>query len=342
MGFTSEILTDVLSQVDPGSDVIEAARLRRDAVLQIASAFPGALKTYWSGSIAHRTANFDTDADCGVVLDRRVWSDLGPDGEGVGPNDIVEAVRTFVRERIAAEYPELKTRLTKRAIKFTFHSPVGAEQLDPTADLIVALERAGTAPGRWIPNRETASWDPSHPEKHTELLTADPAALRRRRQKAIRLGKAQIKQAADPALCSFNIEALALEAVVEERGLGESLFDLFDYGATDLARRNTPDPAGVSPSIKPLVKRTIAARRMKNNAELVAEALENDDDEVVVTGALAKLFPSYVSPIAGSKEGYAAALRSGNSAFGLSGLAAAPGAARLKPTRAFGDDIPRP
>ena len=37
------------------------------------------------------------DADCGIVLDRRTWKSLGPDGDNIGPNDVVEDVRQFVR-----------------------------------------------------------------------------------------------------------------------------------------------------------------------------------------------------------------------------------------------------
>lgn len=71
----------------------------------------------------------------------------------------------------------------------------------------------------WIPNTEADRWDPSHPEKHTELLTAEPKHLRVVRARAIRLAKAEYKRTATPPLCSFNVEALGWMFV--EPGMGE-------------------------------------------------------------------------------------------------------------------------
>jgi hypothetical protein len=59
------------------------ARERRRRVLKHAKSFPGIRGTFNSGSIAHGTANSDLDADCGVILDRRTYPDLGPDGDEV-------------------------------------------------------------------------------------------------------------------------------------------------------------------------------------------------------------------------------------------------------------------
>ena len=97
---TASYLNDVHAELAPSDDTLAAARSRRDEVLAEARSYSGALRIYISGSIAHRTANQDTDADCGVVLDRRSYPRLGPDGEREGPNQIVEDVRELLRERL--------------------------------------------------------------------------------------------------------------------------------------------------------------------------------------------------------------------------------------------------
>ena len=91
---TASYLNDVHAELAPSDETLSAVRSRRDEVLAKAKDYPGNLRTYISGSIAHRTANHDTDADCGLVLDRRAYPNLGPDGEGEAPNQIVEAVRS--------------------------------------------------------------------------------------------------------------------------------------------------------------------------------------------------------------------------------------------------------
>src|SRR4051812_25596450 len=86
MGYTRPMLIDIRMQLAPDDAVIKEARARRDAVLGAASTFPAVLRTFFSGSLAHGTANCPVhrrdkglDADCGVVLDRRFWTWLGPD-----------------------------------------------------------------------------------------------------------------------------------------------------------------------------------------------------------------------------------------------------------------------
>ena len=338
MGHTNQILEDVLRQLHPGDEVIAAARERRDEVLAVASKYKGCLRTYWSGSIAHRTANFDTDADCGMVLDRRTYPVLGPDGEGKGPNDTVEDVRQFLRERLKPDHPDIAFRVTKRAIQITYHEPL-PDGTDPQVDLIVTLTRKAPQRGLWIPNTELDDWDASHPECHTDLLTAEPRALRQKRARVIRLAKGENGERSEKALCSFNLEALALESVEEGSGLGVTLAEFFEYGAADLEQRLTPDPADVSPPIKTLIERTKAARRLDRAARLVREALDNDDDECAVRDALAKLFPTYVVQCTPSDKDMRAALQRGGTDFTPAGLLAlGQTRERQRTTRAYGED----
>ena len=290
---TAAFLNEIHAELAPSDDTLSAARSRRDEVLAKARTFPGALRTYISGSIAHRTANHDTDADCGLVLDRRSHPKLGPDGEGEGPNQLVEEVRQLLRDRLKEDHPDMRFRVTKRAIKVSFNEPLD-DGTDPSVDLIVALTRKDQ--GLWIPNTETKGWDASDPEYHTKVLTDDPAELRRVRAKVIRLAKGWNTQYSEPGLCSFNIEALALKCITEEHGVPDGLAELFRYAASDLKKRLTPDPAGVSKPIKLLIDRDTVVGRLQRAAKSMREALDNDDDKTKVQEAMAGLYWQYVAP----------------------------------------------
>ena len=187
------MLQEVDARLRLSPNLLSAARARQKRVQAVAASFTGWLRNYEAGSLAHGTPIFTpiftADADCGMVLDRRSYPRLGPDGEGEGPSAILEEVRTHVLEALRPDYPSIRFRITKRAIKITFHDPL-ADGSDPTVDLIVALTRKD-AEGLWIPNTEQERWDPSHPERHTELL-ADPSdPLREARALAIRLAKGE-------------------------------------------------------------------------------------------------------------------------------------------------------
>ena len=337
---TASYLNDVHAELAPSDDTMSAARSRRDEVLSEAKKYPGALRTYRSGSIAHRTANQDTDADCGVVLDRRSYPKLGPDGEGEEPNQVVEDVREFLRDRLKKDHSEIRFRVTKRAIKISYNEPLGDES-DPSVDLIVALNRKGQ--GLWIPNNEAQDWDASDPEYHTKVLTAEPAGLRRVRAKIIRLAKGWNTQFTEPGLCSFNIEALALTCIEEEHSIPDGLAEFFRFAASDLKRRLTPDPAGVSKPIKLLKDRDTVVRRLQRAAKLMRDALENDDDKTKVQEAMASLYWKYVNAPAGSdsKATFASAIRSGQPLLGVSSGALSLGntsTTSLKQTRSYGSE----
>src|SRR2546422_11651945 len=98
---TGKVLKDVRAQLAASDTVLQLARDRRGLVLDAAMTFPEALRKYNSGSIAHWTANSDLDADCGIVIDRRKYPELGPDGDAVGPTGVVHRVAEMVA-------PELK------------------------------------------------------------------------------------------------------------------------------------------------------------------------------------------------------------------------------------------
>lgn len=337
MGFTNKILKEVRDELAPPDDVLTAARQRRDDLLRIARNFPGVLRTYRSGSIAHGTANADLDGDGGAVLDRRAYPELGPDGDGVGPIAVVDEMLNFISADVRLLYPDVEFELTKRAIQVIINEKV--EGFDPSVDLIVALTRK-EEPGLWIPNREKDDWDASHPEKHTELFTSGGRVLVRTRARAVRLGKGWDCQYEERALSSFNFESLAYEAVTDGMDESEALAATFRHGATTLAVSNTLDPTDVSPPIKLLLDRATVVDRLTKAAEIMERALDNDEDEDEVREALGDLFWEYVKPPTGStsKSAYAHALTSNQGlAVGAGGLTLHGAGTSLKRTRAHGD-----
>lgn len=328
------LLHGVRQDIQADMSVLREARRRRDRVRSLAERYQGALRSFASGSLAHATVNRPVnDADSGVVLDRRSWPELGPDGGGVGPGAIVRGMAAFILAGLCEEWPAVTCEITKRAILFEFHDPLGAEdpQEDPSVDLIVAVTRRDQ-PGLWIPNVDRDRWDPSDPERHTELLTADPADLRVFRARILRLTKAAIAVDGDQrVLISFNVEALAYYFVTEvQPTLIDGLHEFLSAAAASIGREPTPDPAGVSPPIKlpEGISREQAAARLGFFAACAGEARRNRYDEEPALSALRRLFPEQLASAPRSrKDELAAALAVGNAGPVV--------------TRAFGRDIPK-
>ena len=343
MGFTAQLLDDIRAQFAPDQDSLDEARARRETVRDAALTFNGGRRTFPSGSLAHGTANCPVhlrdkglDADCGVVLDRRVYPWLGPDAAtGEGPTEIVEDLRFHIQEQVARTYPKVAVTTTKRAILLEFHTPLPSGQ-DPTVDLVLGLDRVG-AQGLWIPNTETDEWDASDPEGHTSLLTAEPKSLRVTRARTIRLAKAENKRVPDPLLCSFNIEALALMCVAPGAGVPQALVRLWRDGAVDLRVRLTPDPAGVSAPIK-CRDRYAAADRFDIAASRLESALAYDDDESWVRQELATLWPEFVAGSRGelTKARAVAAAKTKSLSVTTAGVLSAGSGLELKNPRSFG------
>lgn len=348
MNYTSQYLDDVRRQIAPDDVAIKEARTRLDAVLELAETFPGSRRTFRSGSLAHRTANCPVhhrdaglDADGGLVLDRRTWTRLGPDSVAAeGPNATLDKLADHVCRGLRKQWPAVELEVTKRAILVAFNAPLPAGE-DPTADLVLALDRIGEA-GLWIPNTEEDAWDPSDPEEHTRLLTADPRALRLTRQHAVRLAKAENKRDGNAPLCSFNLEALALMFTQVDMDDAAALVALWEKGADDLERRLTPDPAGVSAPIK-VADRRYAVERLRFAAWHLRTAMDRDWDEEHVRSRLYVLWPEFVPAKSGgqTKARLVAASRTPGTSvrYGASGLvtAATAGTAAVKTTvRSFG------
>lgn len=145
----NDVLEEIRQEISASDDDLREARKRRDLVLKAAASFPGTLRTFKSGSVAHGNVNNPVDdADGGMVLDRRVYVELGPDSaDGEGPEDIVNEVRDHVMGIVRETYPKARSRLIKRATLIRFNEP-NADGVDPSIDL----------EGLWIPNRDKDDW----------------------------------------------------------------------------------------------------------------------------------------------------------------------------------------
>ncbi|MEN3539355.1 hypothetical protein AAH991_29885 [Microbispora sp. ZYX-F-249] len=335
MGHTADLLSSVRTQIDADDVPLKEARTRLQLVRDVAEGFPGSLRTYASGSLAHHTMNRPvTDGDGGLVLDRRCYPRLGPEGGNETPSEVAGELCALLGPAIREMYPKARCGTSKRGPKLWFNAPVNGQ--DPTVDLVVALTRRD-GDGLWIPNLEKDRWEASHPEGHVALFNAGPASLRQTRRIVIRLLKAWNKQYSSPGMSSFHLSALAWEFIVSGLGVPTALHTVLDRAATRISRGYaTPDPAGVSAPLKLLLGREIVASRLRKAADAVAEAIEHDTDEVAVQMALHKMFWKYIDdPTGGGLARTADLLRQRRpvptTALGLGGAAAL-----VVPTRAYG------
>jgi hypothetical protein len=335
MGHTQDILDDVRSRTDAHPEPLAEARTRLALVRDIAITFPGARRTYPSGSIAQRTFNHPVrDGDGGLVLDRRTYPELGPDGGGETPKKVTEELCALLGPAAREVYPKARCGTSKRGPKIYFGRPVDGQ--DPTVDLVVALTRR-TGSGLWIPHLEKNTWEASDPERHVELFTSGSQTVRRTRRRTVRLLKVWNRQYTEPGFSSHNLTVWAWEFIEPGMGVATALAAVLAKAAARVeAGRATPDPAEVSPNVKLLVPRSTAARRLRTAADAIAEALEHDDDRDAVLSALSRVFYKYIDdPAPAGLAGKAAALRRNvpvpTAALGLGGPPAL-----VRPTRAYG------
>jgi hypothetical protein len=338
--YAEKLIEEVHRDIAVDDRLLKEARRRRNLVTGTAVKFPGALRSYSSGSVAAGLVIHDVeDADGGLVLDRRVYPDLCPDGDGVGPTRIVGDVADYVLAGVRGQYSDAEVEIGRRSIKVSFNEDFDGH--DPYVDLIVALTRREN-PGLWIPQLEDEIWDASDPEKHTELFVSKSIAksLRVYRARVVRLGKACLKQDDEPAIASFHFGALTLKHISEPvpETLIEGLQRVFERGASELGSgSDTEDPAGVSDPIKLDQPRYRVVERLNGFARGLQEAIDHSDDEDAARDALSRILPDYIDPPKGSaKHSIASELRRGSS-----GLAVAtgfgPSAAQAKKPRSFGD-----
>jgi hypothetical protein len=339
MGYTEDILHDIRRQIDAHPDPLAEARARLELVRTIAITFPGALRTYRSGSLAQHTFIHPVgDGDGGLVLDRRAYPELGPEGGGETPAEVTTDLCSLLGPAVRETYPNARCSTSKRGPKITFGQPV--DDQDPTVDLVVALTRKEGA-GLWIPNLKTNRWEASHPGRHVELFTSGGDGLRRTRRRTIRLLKAWNKQYNEPGFSSHNLTIWAWEFIEPGMGIPTALSTVLTEAAARVdAGKATPDPAGVSPNVKLVVSRMPASRRLHTAAEAVAEAIEHDDDRNAALSALSRMYYTYIDdPMSDGLAGKVAALRRSSVTTAMLGISGQ--STLVRPARAFGDVLPR-
>ena len=321
-------------------DSLSAAKTRQNDVFSAAITFPGSLRTYRSGSVATRFTNHPvSDADGGLVMDRRSFPALGPEGQGELPATLVEDLRDCIRPILKADYPDVVIKLMKRGLLIEFNEPLASGE-DPTVDLVLGLNRVEGG-ALWIPNLDQNRWDASHPERHVQLFTTGSDGLRQTRRHVVRIAKAQVKQFVEPAVCSFNIAALAWECISFAEPIDAALHRFFDYAATELANRLTADPAEVSPAIK-VKDRGLAVKRFRKTADSSQLAIDAGDDDLKVLEALTDFgdFWKLIEPLTGSSNSaISSAIASGSALWidSLGGLHTdSIGSTTVKPTRSYG------
>jgi hypothetical protein len=332
-------LDAIRREIEVPIHVLKEAQDRRNFVLEIADQHEATRAVYASGSVAHGTTNKPLeDADCGNKVNRRyeIFRRFGPDGDGESPEEFIQLYADFILRRLIVAYPNATVDLgdNKRSIPFKFNQPVEFDdwgQVDPYVDFIVGLERVD-APGIWIPNRETAGWDPADPELHTKLMTGrDPKPLRVNRARLLRLAKRAVKRDATnggrAVMCSWNLSALALELVKETAPIAAGLATFLRGAAESIALRLTEDPA---PAVEePIglpdgVTQEFASDRLHEMADIVERARRADTSQAARL-YLAELYGPEVEAIRerddqslrrANRAGDASAL---GSALGLSG-----------------------
>lgn len=309
MSETAGHINDIQKQTNADDVALTEARARRDVTLAAGRTFGGIAGSYVSGSVAAGVATDKVeDADGGLIADRRCFPTLGPDADDESPVEVVCDLQEHIGPVVRDSYADAVVKKMKRGLRVFMNDPL-ADGQDPYVDMVFGLQRKAE-PGLWIPNMDAGRWDPAHPQKHVELLTTGVQDLRTLRARVIRLGKVWNKQFAEPALNSFNICALGLEAITQVTAIEDALLALFDHAATLLAIRRTDDPAGVSGPINLEKPKDAVVKRLRDARDALAEALDHDDDPDAVQAAMHRVYGTYVpEPTVDSKAELARRLR---------------------------------
>jgi hypothetical protein len=168
MSETANRLEDVEKEISAEDAALDEARRRRREALGVSAGVRGVLGTYASGSVAMGVVNDPVeDADGGIILDRRQYPGLGPDGGG-DTRDTVAELHELVGPVIREIWPRATVHDMNRGITVRMHAPLFSGG-DPYVDVVVAMNRKD-APGLWIPNLAASCWDASHPQRHVELM----------------------------------------------------------------------------------------------------------------------------------------------------------------------------
>lgn len=284
-----QILNEARRSIEVSDAELDEARKRRSVIgAALRNEFTGS-RTYVNGSIAHGDALTPlTDVDLGVVVPNP-GQKYGPGKRG--PKDLKERAADTIRAGLKEEYGDLAVEVKgrKRSILVRFRDPVAPGRPDFTADVIVAVDNPDGA-GLYIPRFD--SWDRSHPETHTELVSIANKVTDACFARVVRLLKHWNRNNSKP-LCSWNIKAFALDCIEAPTAMIPGLRAWFDYAMKQLSQGETPDPAGVATKpIKIDATRTEVIRRLTRALETLDRAIEYEKAGYMILAhnELAKLF----------------------------------------------------
>ncbi|MFE6509224.1 hypothetical protein ACFVDI_02475 [Nocardioides sp. NPDC057767] len=286
-----ELLQQARRRIQVSDAELDEARRRRDLIgAALLKEFRDS-RVYVNGSVAHGDAlNPLTDIDLGVVVAEAKYTH-GPGKKGC--SDLQERAANAIRAALREEFPGLRVewRGRRRSILVRFSKAVTYGQDDFTADVIIAVDNPEDE-GLFIPNYQT--WSRSHPEEHTRLVRAANKATDYTYARVVRLTKHYNRRNQKP-LCSWNIKALALDALTSRTPLAQGILTWFDHAITSLSKGLTEDPAHVAEkpiSINEKMTRTEVVDRLKKSRERLfnALALEKAGYLVLAHEQLAKFF----------------------------------------------------
>lgn len=286
-----QLLEEARRRIQVSDDELREARRRRDLLAAaLTSEFRGS-RTYVNGSVAHGDALDPlTDIDLGIVV-AEAKDTHGPGKKGC--SDLQERAANATRAALKDEFPDLRVewRNRRRSILVRFAKPVTYGQSDFTADVIIAIDNPD-GDGLYIPNYR--GWSRSHPEEHTNLVRQANQDTRYTYARVVRLTKHYNRRNAKP-LCSWNIKALALDALTKPSKLAAGMVAWFDHAIDDLSDGLTDDPAGVAEkpiSINDKMTRTEVVNRLKKSREKLTRALDLEEAgyPVLAHEQLAKFF----------------------------------------------------
>jgi len=286
-----ELLEQARHRIQVSDAELDEARRRRDLIGgALLREFRGS-RVYVNGSVAHGDAlNPLTDIDLGVVVAEAKHTH-GPGKKGC--SDLQERAANAIREALHEEFPRLRVewRGRRRSILVRFSKAVTYGQDDFTADVIIAIDNPDDE-GLFIPNYQ--AWSRSHPEEHTRLVREANKATDYTYARVVRLTKHYSRRNQKP-LCSWNIKALALDALTSRTRLADGMLAWFDHAIASLSKGLTEDPAHVAEqpiAINDKMTRTEVVNRLKESRERLVNALDLEKAGYLVLAheQLAKFF----------------------------------------------------
>ena len=293
---------DALQQeVDVPTDVLEAARARRDVFVTVLPTADEVQKVRRSGSLkrgTHKDPLHDVDLIVVYHADRHPdWGQPGQSAEESLRRTSALASQFLGPEAGQAETVRL-TRLQNHAVKCFLDDPEDPDAF--TVDLTPALVRREG--GFWIPQRNDGIWVPTDPQVLEDQVAARHAAWRQF-AKLVRLLKRWNADHGD-VMKSLVVEVLALDHL-PATDRPEALARFFTAGSAAVWRPIV-DPAGLCGEIQPDLDKAAAHAALSAAADGAWQAVNDDargEERAAMCGWREVFGPIYPQPEGGCSGG---------------------------------------